>query len=885
MHSSTHRTPLLIARPLLCATLCMLSCGDDSRGDSTSHDDVLTRSQAQLGPADDFVMTWDTRLSTSFSNDHDIQLTIMGTYDVDWDGDGIFDSTGVSGPSSHVYPTPGVYTVRLRSASALRMYFPGPVGECEKLVSVDQWGTIPWSSMENMFSRCTNLDSFPVGSTPNMTGVTNMSSMFNAATIFNQPIGDWDTSRVTNMSRMFNSARAFNQPLDNWDTSSVTRMDTMFNKANAFNQPIGSWDVSNVTDMSSMFSDTLNFNQSIASWDVSSVTDTSQMFKNARAFNQPIGGWDVSAVTTMERMFENAGVFDQDLGGWEIAAVTNMTNMLDDTNLSTINYDNTLMGWALQDVSPNVTVNAVGLTYCAGASARQNLTTQDMWTITDGGSSCLPTDQDGDGVDASMDTDDTDPCQPDPIFRSCPDIDVDGDGLTLAQETTAMTNPNRADSDGDGLCDGTTTIPGVCITGEDALSALDSDQDMILDALDPDDDGDGIDTRDEDTDGDGDPTNDIGANGPRYLDPCEPDPQAVTCPTGDTDGDLVLNGSDSAPLDPCVPDMTALTCIDDNGDEDHDGIDNATELAIMTDPFSADSDGDGLCDGGIAVAMVCQAGEFAHANQDTDGDMLLDALDPDDDNDGVDTAQERALGLSPHLADSDGDGLCDGPLDATGCSAGPDPRNNDTCISGRPCDLPTASMCLFDDSCASRYCTDGVCVPCRTNADCQMNERCQPNPTIVECVPSSPVEDMGMMGDLDMGTLDDMDMSMPDDMAQQDADMMPVVDMSDEADMNLPAEDMAQIQDMNLEDMPTSNPDMHSSDVPDMSEPTPDMSLPRDMLTSEGDMATSLPPRNPGRPDVNGCSTTHSTPNTPAPLAFLLSLLGLLGLKRRETTI
>jgi surface protein len=38
-----------------------------------------------------------------------------------------------------------------------------------------------------------------------------MNGMFESASAFNQPIGDWATGSVTDMSGMFESASAFNQ--------------------------------------------------------------------------------------------------------------------------------------------------------------------------------------------------------------------------------------------------------------------------------------------------------------------------------------------------------------------------------------------------------------------------------------------------------------------------------------------------------------------------------------------------------------------------------------------------------------------------------------------------------------------------------------------------
>ena len=42
--------------------------------------------------------------------------------------------------------------------------------------------------------------------------ITNISSMFAAATSFNQPLEGLDTSSVTDISSMFGGASSFNQP-------------------------------------------------------------------------------------------------------------------------------------------------------------------------------------------------------------------------------------------------------------------------------------------------------------------------------------------------------------------------------------------------------------------------------------------------------------------------------------------------------------------------------------------------------------------------------------------------------------------------------------------------------------------------------------------------
>jgi alpha-tubulin suppressor-like RCC1 family protein len=84
-------------------------------------------------------------------------------------------------------------------------------------------------------------------------------------------------------------------------------------------------------------------------------------------------------------------------------------------------------------------------------------------------------------------------------------------------------------------------------------------------------------------------------------------------------------------------------------DHDNDGLSTGNEWALGSDPWSADSNGDGIADGASASS----------------GDLL----DTDPDGDGVPSEVERATGTDPFRADTDGDGHDDGedlyPLDPT----------------------------------------------------------------------------------------------------------------------------------------------------------------------------------------------------------------------------
>ncbi len=241
----------------------------------------------------------------------------------------------------------------------------------------------------------------------------------------------------------------------------------------------------------------------------------------------------------------------------------------------------------------------------------------------------------------------TDPCLPSTSGAFC---DADGDGVVNGDELTRLTNPLQADTDGDRRSDG-------------AEGLLDGNDDGVLDALDPcapdntaaacavalanecadltapscDRDRDGLTNAqervlltnellaDSDADGvsDGDEATDANGNG--TLD-------ALESSTADRDRDGLVAAADVDDGDACLPDPQAGRC-----DRDEDGLINNDELRFGTDPENADSDGDGLADGGEARLDSDRDG-INNANEsnveDIDHDGVVDALDlqllPDD---------------------------------------------------------------------------------------------------------------------------------------------------------------------------------------------------------------------------------------------------------------
>ncbi len=144
--------------------------------------------------------------------------------------------------------TPGIYRVEITGAFP-RIFFSGGT-ESLKILTIEQWGNIAWSNMQSSFSGCANL-TYNATDAPNLSGVTNLSTMFSSCTslVGNSSMNNWNTATVTDMSALFVATPVFNSDISNWNTANVTNMAFMFADAKAFNQNIGNWNTASVTYM------------------------------------------------------------------------------------------------------------------------------------------------------------------------------------------------------------------------------------------------------------------------------------------------------------------------------------------------------------------------------------------------------------------------------------------------------------------------------------------------------------------------------------------------------------------------------------------------------------------------------------------------------------
>lgn len=230
----------------------------------------------QSDPA--FRITVDTTQSGSASDTFVLPLASGETYDffVDW-GDGSSETITSDSDVTHVYPSSGTYQISI-TGTFPRIYFNNG-GDKLKLISIDNWGAIAWSSMYGAFWGCSNMNGTYTDA-PDFSNVTNLGRMFQACSSFNSSVNDWNISNVTDINRVFALCSYFNQPLDNWNTTGITNMEAMFYNT-GFKQSLASFDMTGVTNVTNMLfgcdinetGTTTNYDDTLIAWAAQNLVD------------------------------------------------------------------------------------------------------------------------------------------------------------------------------------------------------------------------------------------------------------------------------------------------------------------------------------------------------------------------------------------------------------------------------------------------------------------------------------------------------------------------------------------------------------------------------------------------------------------------------------
>ncbi|MDA9551922.1 BspA family leucine-rich repeat surface protein [Flavobacteriaceae bacterium] len=217
-------------------------------------------SDGNRDPSDAFIITVKTDNAGGSADNQFIVPTRFGGYDytIDTsDGQTINDLTG---DYTITFPTPGTYDILI--SGDFPWYRGRYSADKDKLIEVKNWGIIAWENFDGAFAGCNNLTVISATDVPDLSNVTNLSSMFYGNNILEiNNIENWDVSNVQLFNGMFYQSEVIRNPnipidLSGWDMSSATNISSMFQ---TLQQPttltfdLSNWDISNITNMTDLF--------------------------------------------------------------------------------------------------------------------------------------------------------------------------------------------------------------------------------------------------------------------------------------------------------------------------------------------------------------------------------------------------------------------------------------------------------------------------------------------------------------------------------------------------------------------------------------------------------------------------------------------------------
>jgi hypothetical protein len=197
----------------------------------------------------EFIMLVKTdNAGTSGSNEFTIPTGTTGyNYDVYWEEDGNPLNNGSlsnqTGTITITFASIGNYILKI-SGDFPRIVFNNG-GDRLKVLEVQNWGIINWTSFNSAFQGCSNMVLTAID-VPNLTNVTTFNSAFRDLTLFEDlgnKMKDWNVSNVGSFSLCFQDSPLFNSDISNWNISNCNTFQNMLIRCSAFNQNLSKWNL------------------------------------------------------------------------------------------------------------------------------------------------------------------------------------------------------------------------------------------------------------------------------------------------------------------------------------------------------------------------------------------------------------------------------------------------------------------------------------------------------------------------------------------------------------------------------------------------------------------------------------------------------------------
>ena len=156
-------------------------------------------------------------------------------------------------------------------------------------VDVNQWVVNNVTSLNNIFSNCSNITSIIGINNWNVSNVNNLNAAFNnCVNLKNIDISLWGISKITNLNEAFRSCQSVTElNLANWNTSNLNTMLMSFYDMRKLERlDISNWDMSNVTNLNYAF----GYNRSLVHLNMT----------NAILPKMNINNWDLGNLLTVD---------------------------------------------------------------------------------------------------------------------------------------------------------------------------------------------------------------------------------------------------------------------------------------------------------------------------------------------------------------------------------------------------------------------------------------------------------------------------------------------------------------------------------------------------------------------------------------------------------